>query len=191
MATLASLLADAETPEKRSPHRSPETTASATASCGERPHSTVDSNASVGGTKGCSGRRCLPLPHIPSCLAVSKFHKGCIISGSCDRTTRIWDAESGEVHRVLRGHGGEVSCLSIADDAPTLCSGAIDGSIRVFSTLTGACSRCIEVPQCCSMLGSSSVHRDRIRARALYYALLCVVALPFKYRVKVLRIGVL
>ena len=144
MPTLASLLAQAESHQTSPSPAKPESpTGRMLTSSSVVPNDTGKRRTSGGGHNRPHRRLCLP--HTPSCLAVSRFHKRCIISGSSDRTSRIWSIETGAVTRVLRGHGGEVSCLSVSEESPTVTSGAIDGSIRVFSTLTGSCTRCIEV----------------------------------------------
>ena len=50
-----------------------------------------------------------------------------IVSGSKDRTLRIWDSNSGECTKELKGHAATVSCVTIAGDK--IVSGSWDGTL--------------------------------------------------------------
>lgn len=60
-----------------------------------------------------------------------------IVSGSTDRTIRVWDAESGECLHVLYGHSSTVRCLHLKHG--TLVSGSRDATLRVWDVETGQC----------------------------------------------------
>ncbi|PWY99589.1 WD40 repeat-like protein, partial [Testicularia cyperi] len=55
---------------------------------------------------------------------------GKLVSGSRDRTIRIWDAESGECRHILRGHTASV--LSLQYDDQILVSGSSDSEVFVW-----------------------------------------------------------
>ena len=59
-----------------------------------------------------------------------------LMSGSDDRTVRIWDTRAG-THRVLGGHTHNVRALHWSYEVPWLAfTGAWDSTIRVWDTRT-------------------------------------------------------
>ena len=44
----------------------------------------------------------------------------------------MWDLVDAACARIFRGHTAEVTCLSVCGGAGVLCSGALDGAIRVW-----------------------------------------------------------
>ncbi len=68
-----------------------------------------------------------------------------LISGSRDRTLRIWDAAAGAERRVLTGHRNEVTGLAIAPHGRRLASVAIDGAILVWSLPDGTRQMALQV----------------------------------------------
>lgn len=65
-----------------------------------------------------------------------------LMTGSWDRTVRVWNAESGECVQVLRGHTRGVRCIQF--DSVKLITGSMDSTIKIWSWLTGECSRTLE-----------------------------------------------
>ena len=61
------------------------------------------------------------------------------VSGSVDKTVRLWDIESGECLRILEGHYEKVSCVSITPDGRRAVSGSHDNSLRVWDAESGEC----------------------------------------------------
>ncbi|KAJ1559852.1 hypothetical protein HK405_009108, partial [Cladochytrium tenue] len=61
-----------------------------------------------------------------------------IISGSADRTTRVWDASSGAQQFVLQGHTAVVNTVAFSPDSQRIVSGSGDGTVRVWDTATGS-----------------------------------------------------
>ena len=59
-----------------------------------------------------------------------------IVSGSLDRTLRIWNINSGEC-KVLTGHAGSVLCVTIAGDK--IVSGSSDNTLRIWNINSGEC----------------------------------------------------
>ncbi len=66
-----------------------------------------------------------------------------VATGSCDRTTRIWNPSESREIACLRGHKEPVSCLSWGPDDQRLMTGALDGTVRLWDTHTGAQIRCV------------------------------------------------
>ncbi|KIM29936.1 hypothetical protein M408DRAFT_22388 [Serendipita vermifera MAFF 305830] len=61
-----------------------------------------------------------------------------IVSGSVDKTVRVWDAETGEtVMELLEGHSGPVNSVSFSLDGTCIVSGSDDNTIRVWDADTG------------------------------------------------------
>ena len=64
-------------------------------------------------------------------VCVSVLPDGLIVSGSSDKTLRIWNASSGECEQVLSGHAGWVSCVSVLSDG-RIVSGSSDKTLRIL-----------------------------------------------------------
>ncbi|KIM24750.1 hypothetical protein M408DRAFT_317021, partial [Serendipita vermifera MAFF 305830] len=80
------------------------------------------------------------LPFAPRCLGVSKQYLNGkrIVSGSWDKTIRVWDAETGQtILGPLQGHRDEVKSVSFSPDGKRIVSGSKDQTIRVWDAVTG------------------------------------------------------
>ena len=66
-----------------------------------------------------------------------------IVSGSNDKTVRLWKAKSGKCLRVLKGHTDDVNFGvnfwngSGPDRGSRIVSGSVDNTVRVWNTVTG------------------------------------------------------
>ena len=60
-----------------------------------------------------------------------------VVSGSTDRTLRVWNADSGECIHVLQGHTSTVRCLAMHENC--IVSGSRDGTLRVWDVIEGNC----------------------------------------------------
>ncbi len=66
-----------------------------------------------------------------------------ILSGSADKTIRVWRLSRisvlPELVTILEGHSGSVNCLAVFSDSSVVVSGAADGTLKVwrFSSLSG------------------------------------------------------
>lgn len=69
-----------------------------------------------------------PLYDPNTSLGIGSYGK--ILSGSRDRTIKVWDGDSGICLHTLKGHGGSVLCLEYDDDF--LFSGSSDESVVVW-----------------------------------------------------------
>ncbi|MYF98391.1 hypothetical protein F4212_04555 [Candidatus Poribacteria bacterium] len=60
-----------------------------------------------------------------------------LVSGSEDKTIRLWDMATGKQKRILKGHRNSVNSISISPDGTTLASAYSHGPIRVWDVATG------------------------------------------------------
>lgn len=65
-----------------------------------------------------------------------------LISGSYDRTVRVWNLETGQTIRVLHGHTRVVRALQF--DEVKLITASMDRTLRVWNWRTGVCVRVLE-----------------------------------------------
>jgi F-box/WD-40 domain protein MET30 len=65
-----------------------------------------------------------------------------LITGSYDRTVRVWNLDSGTEVRVLRGHSRAVRALQF--DQMLLFTGSMDGTVRMWNWRAGECLRVLE-----------------------------------------------
>ena len=77
-----------------------------------------------------------------------------IASGSADKTVRLYDVNSHELVRVIKGLKDFVTALAFSPDGKTLAVGSLDGSIRIHSTSSGR------------LLKQLSGHQSRVGALA-------------------------
>ena len=57
-----------------------------------------------------------------------------LVSGSLDRSIKLWDAPSGQLLKTMTGHTGRVECLRVSADGKTLATGGGGGdtSVRIW-----------------------------------------------------------
>src|SRR5712671_3663309 len=61
-----------------------------------------------------------------------------IVSGSSDRTIRLWDAETGDaIGKPLEGHSSGVNSVAFSPDGSRIVSGSRDNTIRLWDAETG------------------------------------------------------
>ena len=60
-----------------------------------------------------------------------------VVSGSWDRTVRIWHAETGRELQKLKGHGSLITSVSFAPDGKRVASGSLDNIVRIWDLETG------------------------------------------------------
>ncbi len=56
-----------------------------------------------------------------------------IITGSSDKTVKIWDIKTGKEKKTLTGHGDYITSLSITKDGKYLASSSWDGTVHIWS----------------------------------------------------------
>ncbi|MFP4192388.1 MAG: protein kinase domain-containing protein, partial [Candidatus Hydrogenedentota bacterium] len=64
-----------------------------------------------------------------------------VLSGSADKTLRLWDAATGHCVRVFQGHEDGVSSVDLSGDGKWALSGSRDKTLRLWDTARGHCVR--------------------------------------------------
>ena len=67
-----------------------------------------------------------------------------IVSGSHDKTVRLWNANTGEQLRILEGHWNYVYSVAFSPDGNTIASGSYDRTVRLWNAKTGEHLRTLE-----------------------------------------------
>ena len=61
-----------------------------------------------------------------------------VATAGYDRVIRLWDLESGEPVRDLKGHNGAIFDLAFSPDGQVLVSACADETVKVWNVATGA-----------------------------------------------------
>jgi WD40 repeat protein len=67
-----------------------------------------------------------------------------VLSGSSDKTIKIWDASTGREVRTLTGHSQGVTSVAFSPDGKWVLSGSDDGTVRLWVAATGRETRVFE-----------------------------------------------
>jgi len=67
-----------------------------------------------------------------------------ILSGSYDKTLKLWNRETGECVRTFEGHKGSITSASITSDGKWIVSGSYDMTLRLWERDTGKTIRIFE-----------------------------------------------
>ena len=62
-----------------------------------------------------------------------------LVSGSEDKTIRIWHLSQGDLGQTLTGHQAAVKVIAIAPNGQTIVSGSDDQTIKLWDIKTGKC----------------------------------------------------
>mmetsp|Transcript_147946 Transcript_147946/g.475008 ORF Transcript_147946/g.475008 Transcript_147946/m.475008 type:complete len:368 (+) Transcript_147946:68-1171(+) len=85
-----------------------------------------------------------------------------VVTGSADRTARVWDAEKGHCQHELLGHGGRLSSVSVSPDRAQVLTTSLDRTERAWSMSTGECESTTSVQT--GFVSAASFSPDRALA---------------------------
>ena len=71
-----------------------------------------------------------------------------LVSGSYDKTVKLWDIQTGGVVKTFLGHTDKVWSASISADLTIIASGSFDQTIRLWNIQTGECYQTIQERKC-------------------------------------------
>ena len=72
-----------------------------------------------------------------------------IVSGSRDKTVRIWSLADGKLLRTLKGHTDYVNSVQLTPDGAHVVSGSDDTTIRIWRAADGSCLRTLKGHNAC------------------------------------------
>ena len=81
-----------------------------------------------------------------------------VVSGSADKTIKIWDCETGTCTQTLEGHGDWVRSVAFSADGRHVVSGSDDQTIKIWDCETGTCTRTLDVGRVTTILAVESSH---------------------------------
>ena len=67
-----------------------------------------------------------------------------LASGSRDNTIRLWNPETGELLKTLRGHTEGINSLVFSGDGGTIISASRDDTIRIWDVESGELLQTLE-----------------------------------------------
>eukprot|EP00249_Psilotum_nudum_P006323 c19635_g2_i1 orf=36-509(+) len=71
-------------------------------------------------------------------VSISTANSRVFVSGSTDRTARLWDTRaSNRATHIFCGHGGDVNAVKFFPDGLRFGTGSDDSTCRIFDTRTG------------------------------------------------------
>ena len=73
-----------------------------------------------------------------NCVTFSSDGKS-LVSGSSDKTVKLWDVQTGGVVKAFHGHTGRVWSVAILPDCTRIASGSGDGMICFWNVQRGEC----------------------------------------------------
>jgi hypothetical protein len=82
--------------------------------------------------------------HTYKITSVEVIDNEMIVSGSYDKTIKIWNSKTGACIRTLEGHTDGVSCLATIYEGKQIVSGSYDKTIKIWNLDTGDCIRTLE-----------------------------------------------
>ena len=83
-------------------------------------------------------RRGMLVGHRAAVLSVALSGDGkTLVSGSEDKTVKVWDVGTGQERATLKGHTAPVWSVALSGDGKTLVSGSYDTTVKVWDVVTG------------------------------------------------------
>jgi len=66
------------------------------------------------------------------------------LTGSVDKTARLWDVSHGTCIEIFEGHDDEVLDVAFNSTGNKLATASMDGRARIYNVFTGACTAILE-----------------------------------------------
>ena len=66
------------------------------------------------------------------------------VSGSDDRTLKVWDCKTGKFIHTLNGHTGGITSIAMSGDGQTVLSAGTDKTLKLWHIATGECLKTFE-----------------------------------------------
>jgi WD40 repeat protein len=85
-----------------------------------------------------------------------------LVSGSDDRSVKLWDVQTGRVVKTFHGHNSGVNSTSISSDCTTIASGSEDGTIHLWDIQTGECCHTIAQSESVEQVGFSPTNPQHL-----------------------------
>jgi len=76
--------------------------------------------------------------HTNYVYSLIKINEATIVSGSYDKSIKVWNIDSGECLKTLLGHKNGIKCLLKLNDT-TIVSGSTDMAVKIWNVETGEC----------------------------------------------------
>lgn len=67
-----------------------------------------------------------------------------LASGSYDKTIKLWDPTTGELHQTLQGHSDSIQSVFFSSDGKLLASSSNDNTIKLWNPATGELRRTLQ-----------------------------------------------
>lgn len=83
------------------------------------------------------------------CLAI--MPSGNVVTGSVDKTIRIWNSDNGECQQVLVGHTDSINQLAVLPNG-NIVSSAKDMTLRFWDSQLGKCKQVVQLPSAITCL---------------------------------------
>lgn len=104
------------------------------------------SETSVANSSDVQQKKTLFIPHVLSAghsnaiASVAYSDDGqFLVSGSADKTVKVWDTKTGKCIRTLVGHKGKIISVDFSSDRHHVISGAEDGCVKLWNVVKGSC----------------------------------------------------
>lgn len=108
-------------------------------------HHVTRTEGGLGGSARLSGGREVDLEHTGWVADVAfSSHSGRVITGSLDRTAKVWNVVDGDLITALTGHEGEVYAVAINEEGTLAATGSADKAVHFWNCDTGVATHVLE-----------------------------------------------